>query len=41
LVTPPKCCALQLPTGFIAAGLQPATVLSCLENPMLNCEIEY
>jgi len=28
-------------TGFVAAGLQPATRLSHLENPMLNGEIEH
>jgi hypothetical protein len=28
-------------TGFVAAGLPPATSLSRLENPMLNGEIEY
>jgi hypothetical protein len=37
----PWCCAPQLLTGLVAAGLQPATQLSRLENLMLNGEIEY
>jgi hypothetical protein len=41
LRTVSECCARLVLTGFVAAGLQPATVLSCPEAPMLNGEIDY
>lgn len=36
-----ECCARLVLTGFVAVGLQPATRPNCLENLILNCELDH
>jgi hypothetical protein len=37
----PKCHAPQCMIGSVTVGLSPATMLSCLQRPLLNGECEY